>query len=166
MLTADTMDAYIALFGLNDRNISMIEQECSVHIALRGNQLQIQGEAEHLRIAEETIHILFGMIERNEPVDRVRIRYVISMVKEGNGDRIEESLRKVIAITHRGKQVTCKTLGQQQYIDTIRKNTLKIQGVRGEIIDHKVYYLDEKNEGKDEKKEGKDTKKMKKNKKK
>jgi phosphate starvation-inducible PhoH-like protein len=124
VLTADTMDAYIALFGLNDRNISMIEQECSVHIALRGNQLQIQGEAEHLRIAEETIHILFGMIERNEPVDRVRIRYVISMVKEGNGDRIEESLRKVIAITHRGKQVTCKTLGQQVYIDTIRKNTL------------------------------------------
>ena len=116
VLTADTMDAYIALFGLNDRNISMIEQECSVHIALRGNQLQIQGEAEHLRIAEETIHILFGMIERNEPVDRVRIRYVISMVKEGNGDRIEESLRKVIAITHRGKQVTCKTLGQQVYI--------------------------------------------------
>ena len=124
VLTADTMDAYIALFGLNDRNISMIEQECSVHIALRGNQLQIQGETEHLRIAEETIHILFGMIERNEPVDRVRIRYVISMVKEGNGDRIEESLRKVIAITHRGKQVTCKTLGQQVYIDTIRKNTL------------------------------------------
>ena len=124
VLNADTMDAYIALFGLNDRNISMIEQECSVHIALRGNQLQIQGETEHLRIAEETIHILFGMIERNEPVDRVRIRYVISMVKEGNGDRIEESLRKVIAITHRGKQVTCKTLGQQVYIDTIRKNTL------------------------------------------
>ena len=124
MLTADTMDAYIALFGLNDRNISMIEQECSVQISLRGNQLLLRGEAEPLRIAEETIHILFGMIERNEPVDRVRIRYVISMVKEGNGDRIEESLRKVIAITHRGKQVTCKTLGQQVYIDTIRKNTL------------------------------------------
>ena len=118
------MDAYIALFGLNDRNISIIEQECSVHIALRGNQLLIQGNEEQLNLAEETIRILFGMISRNETVDRLRIRYVISMIREGNADRIEESLRKVIAITHRGKQITCKTLGQQNYIDIIRKNTL------------------------------------------
>ena len=118
------MDAYIALFGLNDRNVSVIEQECSVNIALRGNHLLIQGDSEHLEIAEQTIQVLFGMISRNEAVDRLRIRYVISMVKDGNADRIEESLKKVIAITHRGKQITCKTLGQQQYIDTIRKNTL------------------------------------------
>ena len=118
------MDAYIALFGLNDRNVSVIEQECSVNIALRGNHLMIQGDSEHLEIAEQTIQVLFGMISRNEAVDRLRIRYVISMVKDGNADRIEESLKKVIAITHRGKQITCKTLGQQQYIDTIRKNTL------------------------------------------
>ena len=118
------MDAYIALFGLNDRNVSVIEQECSVNIALRGNHLLIQGDSEHLEIAEQTIQVLFGMISRNEAVDRLRIRYVISMVKDGNADRIEESLKKVIAITNRGKQITCKTLGQQQYIDTIRKNTL------------------------------------------
>ncbi len=124
VLTADTMDAYIALFGLNDRNVSVIEQECSVHIALRGNHLLIQGDDEHLHLAEESIKILFDMINRNETVDRMRIRYVISMVKDGNADRIEESLKKVIAVTHRGKQVTCKTVGQQNYIDTIRKNTL------------------------------------------
>ena len=61
LLSADTMDAYIALFGLNDRNISIIEQECSVHIALRGNQLLIQGNEEQLNLAEETIRILFGI---------------------------------------------------------------------------------------------------------
>ena len=62
VLTADTMDAYIALFGLNDRNISIIEQECSVHIALRGNHLLIQGDVEHLNLAEETIRILIFFI--------------------------------------------------------------------------------------------------------
>ena len=64
------------------------------------------------------------MIRRNEYVDRVRIRYVIAMIREGKGDQIEESLRNVIAVTHRGKQITCKTIGQQIYVDTIRKNTL------------------------------------------
>lgn len=124
VLTADTMDAYIALFGLNDQNIAMIEQECSVNITLRGSSLLIQGDDERISLAEKSIRILFGMINRNETVDRVRIRYVISMVREGNADCIEESLRRVIAITHRGKQIICKTIGQQNYIDTIRKNTL------------------------------------------
>lgn len=124
VLTADTMDAYIALFGLNDQNIAMIEQECSVSIALRGNHLVIQGDEDHLSVAEQTLQMLFDMISRNEYVDRVRIRYIISMIREGSADRIGESLRKVIAVTHRGKQITCKTVGQQNYIDTIRKNTL------------------------------------------
>ena len=118
------MDAYIALFGLNDQNISVIEQECSVDIALRGNHLVISGDPDRLSFAEKTVQILFDMIQHNETVDRLRIRYVISMIRDGNADRIEESLKKVIAITHRGKQIKCKTLGQQKYIETIRKNTL------------------------------------------
>jgi phosphate starvation-inducible PhoH-like protein len=124
VLTADTMDAYIALFGLNDQNISVIEQECSVDIALRGNHLVISGDPDRISFAEKTVQILFDMIQHNETVDRLRIRYVISMIRDGNADRIEESLKKVIAITHRGKQIKCKTLGQQKYIETIRKNTL------------------------------------------
>ena len=124
ILTADTMDAYIALFGLNDQNISVLEQECSVQISLRGSRLQIRGDDEHLQLAEETLRILFDMIRRSEPIDRIRIRYIVTMVREGNADRISESLKKIIAVTHRGKQITCKTIGQQIYVDTIRKNTL------------------------------------------
>lgn len=124
VLDTETMDAYIALFGLNDRNISVIEQECCVQISLRGNRLLVRGENDHVRLAEEVIHILLRMISHNETVDRVRIRYVISMAREGKSDQIEESLKKVIAVTHRGKQIVCKTLGQQAYVDAIRKNTL------------------------------------------
>jgi len=124
ILDADTMDAYIALFGMNDQNIAMIEQECSVCAAMRGNHLVLKGDPEHLDLANQAVSILLDMIRRNEPVDRVRIRYVINMVREGKAEQIEESLKRVIAITHRGKQITCKTVGQQNYIDTIRKNTL------------------------------------------
>ena len=123
-VTADTMDAYIALFGLNDQNVAMIEQECSVNIALRGEHLVIQGDSSQIPVVEKALNILFDLIRKKEYVDRVRIRYVINMVKEGKADQIEESLGRVIAVTHRGKQITCKTIGQQNYIDTIRKNTL------------------------------------------
>ena len=118
------MDTYVSLFGMNDQNIALIEQECNVSVALRGNRLTIQGDENHLNLAEKTIHTLFSMIQRNEYVDRVRIRYVIAMIKEGKGDQIEESLKNVIAITHRGKQITCKTIGQQNYVNAIHQNML------------------------------------------
>ncbi len=123
-LNADTMDAYVALFGLNDQNVSVLSHECSVHITMRDSRVLVQGEHDAVILATKTINILFNMIHRNEYVDPLRIRYVISMVKDGNEDAVIESLRRVIAVTHRGKQITCKTLGQQNYIDTIRKNTL------------------------------------------
>lgn len=123
-LSADSMDAYVALFGLNDRNIALIEQECSVSVALRRNHLVITGEERDVEIARLAITHLLDLIGRNETVDRVRIRYTIAMLREGNRDLDGENLRRVIAVTHRGKEITCKTVGQRLYVDTIRDHVL------------------------------------------
>ena len=123
-LSADSMDAYVALFGLNDRNIALIEQECSVSVALRRNHLVITGEEGDVEIARLAITHLLDLIGRNETVDRVRIRYTIAMLREGNRDLDGENLRRVIAVTHRGKEITCKTVGQRLYVDTIRDHVL------------------------------------------
>ena len=36
-LTLDSMDAYMSLFGLNDQNVALVEQECGVAVSLRGS---------------------------------------------------------------------------------------------------------------------------------
>jgi phosphate starvation-inducible PhoH-like protein len=123
-LSADSMEAYISLFGLNDRNIALIEQECDVSVALRRNHLVITGEENNIELARLSILHLLDLIKRNETVDRVRIRYTIAMLREGNKDLIVENLRRVIAVTHRGKEITCKTIGQRLYVDTIRDHVL------------------------------------------
>ena len=123
-LSADSMDAYVSLFGLNDRNIALIEQECNVTVALRRNHLVITGENSDIVIARSAILHLLELIKKNETVDRVRIRYTIAMLREGNKDLIGDNLRRVIAVTHRGKEITCKTIGQRYYVDTIRDHVL------------------------------------------
>lgn len=123
-LTAESMDAYVSLFGMNDRNIALIEQECNVSIALRRNHLVITGEEKDRGLAGQVITLLLEMIHRNENVDRIRIRYTIAMVREGKVSQIEENLKRVIAVTHRGKEITCKTVGQKHYVDTIRNHVL------------------------------------------
>ena len=123
-LSADSMDAYVSLFGLNDRNIALIEQECNVTVALRRNHLVITGETRDIEIARSAILHLLDLIKRNDSVDRVRIRYTIAMLREGNKDLIKDNLKRVIAVTHRGKEITCKTIGQRLYVDAIRDHVL------------------------------------------
>lgn len=123
-LTLDSMDAYMSLFGLNDQNVALVEQECGVTVSLRGSELFITGEAEDAGLAESVILKLLEMIRRGDLVDRTRIRYAIALAREGDVDRIDEILRSVVAITHRGKQIRCKTLGQQEYVQAIRDHDL------------------------------------------
>lgn len=123
-LTLDSMDAYMSLFGLNDQNVALLEQECGVTVSLRGSELFLTGEAEDAVLAESVILKLLEMIRRGDLVDRTRIRYAIALAREGDVDRIDEILRSVVAITHRGKQIRCKTLGQQEYVQAIRDHDL------------------------------------------
>ena len=124
MLSVDSMDAYMTLFGFNDQHVALIEQECSVTIALRGAELAVSGEEAEVELAFSVIGKLLDMIRRGDLVDRSRIRYAIALAREGKVDMIDEILRSVVAITHRGKQIRCKTLGQQQYVEAIRNHDL------------------------------------------
>lgn len=123
-LNDDSMDAYMSLFGMNDQNVALLEQECGVTIALRGAELVISGDESNVELTASVVVKLLEMIRRGDLVDRSRVRYAIALAREGKVDMIDEILRSVVAITHRGKQIRCKTLGQQQYVQAIRDHDL------------------------------------------
>ena len=75
ILSADSMDAYVSLFGLNDQNIALIEQECGVTTALRGNKLVIQGEEDRLDLPEQVMETLLSMKE--EGSGRLRREFLV-----------------------------------------------------------------------------------------
>lgn len=124
MLSVDSMDAYKSLFGLNDQNMALIEQETGVLVSLRGEELCLSGEAEQIENAARVIEKLLTMMAKGETIDRTRIRYAIALNREGQLDKMDEMLKDVVAITHRGKQIKCKTLGQREYVDAIKKYDL------------------------------------------
>ena len=123
-LSMESMDAYMSLFGLNDQNVAVVEQECNVHVALRGNELIVSGDAENVELAVAVMEKLMEMLRRRELVDRSRIRYAIALARDGKLDLIDDMLKSVVAVTHRGKQIRCKTLGQQEYVQSIRDHDL------------------------------------------
>lgn len=127
LLSLENIDAYQKLFGMNDRNMAVLEQELSVVSALRGQELQFRGDAENVAAAETAVARLITLLQHGETVDAMRIRYVVSLVREGKSDLLDQlSGSDVIAITHRGRPIRSKTLGQRAYVEAVRKHELTL----------------------------------------
>ena len=123
-LTLNGMDAYLALFGANERNVSLLESELGVKLSLRGSEIKIEGEAENVGWALQVLEKLMELEARHTPIDRTTLRYACALVKEDGLDRLDELAAQVVAITHRGRPVRCKTLGQYDYVKAIREHEL------------------------------------------
>ena len=127
LLSLENIDAYQKLFGMNDRNMAVLEQELSVVSALRGQKLQFRGDAENVAAAETAVARLITLLQHGETVDPMRIRYVVSLVREGKSDLLDQlSGSDVIAITHRGRPIRSITLGQRAYVEAVRKHELTL----------------------------------------
>lgn len=122
----ENMDMYLALFGMNERNAAVIEQELNVSLRLREQELDIGGEEENRELAYRSVMKLAELARRGENIDPARIRYIIALVREGKADEVDEILRDTVAVTHRGRQIRAKTLGQKEYVDKVNTNTLTL----------------------------------------
>ena len=119
----ESSEEFIGLFGLREENIALFREELGVEIQAGSGEITLVGDSDKVELARLTLEKMSEIIRRGETVDRTRIRYAIGLAEEGNADRIGEIMRDVIAITSRGRQVKCKTLGQKAYVDAIKGNT-------------------------------------------
>lgn len=124
VLSIDRMENAVSLFGSFDENIRLIESEFSVAVLNRGSDLKISGEAENVAKATTAIERLLALINKGEALSDQNVRYVISLVKDGEEDKLMSLSGDCVCITSKGKPVKPKTLGQKKYVEAIRKNTI------------------------------------------
>ena len=118
------MEHAVSLFGSFDENIRNIEKEYSVAVVSRGSDLKITGEAEGVAKAVRAINGLLSLINKGEALNEQNVRYVMTLVGEGNEGQIAAMGNDCVCITSRGKPVKPKTLGQKKYIEAIKDNTI------------------------------------------
>lgn len=126
IINVDRMEQAVSLFGSFDENIRLIEKEFSVAVISRGSELKVTGEAENVQKGVRAINGLLSLINRGEALSDQNVRYVLSLVNEGNEDKLEHMAADCVCITSKGKPVKPKTLGQKKYIETIRNNTITL----------------------------------------
>ena len=124
IINVDSTDQAVSLFGSFDENIRLIEKEFSVDILNRGGALKVCGDEEQVSKAVKAIEGLIMLLNKGEALNEQNVRYCISLVNDGNCDKLSSIASDCICITTSGKPIKPKTLGQKKYIDKISNNTI------------------------------------------
>ncbi len=120
------MEQTVSLFGSFDENIRLIESQYNVKVVSRGSEIKVSGDAENVAKATRAINGLLTLINRGEALSEQNVRYVLSLVNEGNEDKLCEMTGDCVCITAKGKPIKPKTLGQKKYLECIKNNTITL----------------------------------------
>ena len=126
IVNADRVEDLICVFGSFDENIKKIEDAFCVIITNRGEDLKVSGDEESTDLAVRTLNGLLALAARGETIDEQRVRYLITLIREGNDEQVTQMTKDVVCITAKGKPIKAKTVGQQNYMRAIEKNTVTI----------------------------------------
>ena len=116
------------IFGVCDAYAKEIESAFGVDIKNRatadGDAITITGaDAENVRLAAEVLRCLREEAAESE-IPEQRVSYVVGMIRDGQSTHLAALDDSTVCLTSRGKPIKAKTVGQKQYIDAIKNNTV------------------------------------------
>ena len=117
------------VFGCFDANIKAIERAFDVRISNRrateGDAIVVDGHEGEVALASRVINHLVTLAQNGAEITEQGVDYAISMVGEGDGEALDSTFGDdCIFVTSKGKPIKAKTVGQKQYVDAIKKNTI------------------------------------------
>ncbi len=120
-----------ALFGTCDKYVKQIEARLGVHIRntqhpTGGDALAVSADSEDAaKKAVRVLEYLMRMVRSNGGLTDQSVEYILSLVVEGEDAILAEwDSDDVVCITMRGKPIKPRTVGQRQYVQAIRRNTV------------------------------------------
>lgn len=125
-ISMERMEEAVNIFGSFDENIRIIERELGVTVVSRDGELKVSGEAENVMYGVKAIEGLMSLSARGETINEQNVRYIISLIRSGNEDRIGDLARDVLCVTAKGKPIKAKTIGQKKYVEAIKKNLVTL----------------------------------------
>ncbi len=113
------------LFGNLDINLDSITEATGAEIFQRDDGLLIKGESEEaISRAAGILEEFMNVISTGGVLDKQKVQYIISLAGEGISYKESSVDKDVICFTHKGKPLKPKTLGQKNYVESIRKKDI------------------------------------------
>lgn len=111
----------LALFGPQDKFLRLIQKQTASVIHSRGAEIVVEGPEEEVASLEQLFDTLLQLIRGGLELAERDVRYAWELARERKADQLLGLFKGEITVTHRGKPIVPKTLGQRHYVTTIRK---------------------------------------------
>jgi phosphate starvation-inducible PhoH-like protein len=110
------------LVGINDSLLRAIEDRFDARITLRGEHIDISGDALEIQILTALFSDMIKMAEGGAEITLEALTQSIDLIR--SGEFAPSILREDILLTYRGKAIRAKTAGQKRYVDAVRASTV------------------------------------------
>ena len=115
------------LFGDYDRHLVTIESRLGVHIAARGNKVQIEGEADSAARARDVLVGLYNRLDQGHDVDAEAVEAVLGMAAQPSLDGIiedEVTSPPKVMIRTRKKTIVPRSAVQTTYMQALGRDDM------------------------------------------
>lgn len=112
------------VFGSMDQFAKKIEKTLHVSIIYRDSTVKIVGGATDVRRCESVLKNLLELSKRGNTITEQNVDYALSLTYEDKTNVMLDIDNELITRTVSGKPIKPKTLGQKEYTDSIKKNTI------------------------------------------
>ena len=109
------------LAGISDGVLDALRERLACTIRLRGNQLTIEGDDEHVSQARAILDELVELVEGGHEIGPGTVDTVIGALDQAEDIR---DIFEDVVWRHRGKKIAPKTVMQKRYVDAIRGSTV------------------------------------------
>lgn len=114
----------MALFGPQDRFLHLIEQRVEADILSREEQIVVRGNEAEVASLKQLFEVLLELIRHGYALTERDVLYAFDLSQTLEADQLFDLYKGEITSTHRGKPIRVKTIGQRQYVTTIRQKDI------------------------------------------
>lgn len=112
------------IFGINDSNLTLIEEGMNVKIHAFGDQLDVTGDEDDVNKTIAFLQILIKLSGNKISIGAPDVVSGLKMIERGTLDYFEDLYKDELIKDYGGKPVRVRNFGQRQYINAIKHNDI------------------------------------------
>lgn len=120
--TMQTDEEAMVIFGPENKNLSIFENELGVSLSTSGRKLIIKGSEAAIVQTGNVISKLEILADRENSIKPMDILNAIRLSNAGKLDQFLRMYEKKVTYDYNGKDIRAKNLGQSNYIESVSKN--------------------------------------------
>lgn len=112
------------IFGRYDSHLKLIEKSTNASIVIRSDSIKIIGSPESVNTAKSVLEKLAVLSAKGTEITEQNVNYCLSMGKKISMNELAKMEEDIICNTITGKPIRPKTIGQKEYVDSMRKKMI------------------------------------------